>query len=91
MDGGRESDRLIVPRKPASKGRSEGPAEEVEGRERAKGNAVEPPGAGHRAGKPCHMRSTAYGRHLRVSVRDHPRQEPGAVVPHAGIGVGGAG
>jgi hypothetical protein len=39
--GGRESDRFIVPRKPSNKGRPQGPAEEVEGRERAKGNVVE--------------------------------------------------
>ena len=42
-------------------------------------------------GSPCHRCSTAYGRHLRVPARYHPRQEPGAVVPHAGIGAGGAG
>jgi len=32
-----------------------------------------------------------YDRHLRVPVRYDPRQEPGAVVPHAGICAGGAG
>jgi len=41
MDGYRESDRFIVPRKPAHKGRPRGPAEQVEGRERAKGNVAE--------------------------------------------------
>src|SRR5262249_4813483 len=41
MDGCRESDRFIVPRKPANKGCPQGPAEQVEGRERAKGNVVE--------------------------------------------------
>ena len=41
MDGGRASDRFIVPRKPSNKGCSSGPAEKVEGRERAKGNLVE--------------------------------------------------
>ena len=41
MDGCRESDRFIVPRKPSNKGCPEGPAEEVEGRERAKGNVVQ--------------------------------------------------
>jgi len=39
--GCRESDRFRVPRKPSNKGRLKGPAEEVEGRERAKGNLVE--------------------------------------------------
>jgi len=42
-------------------------------------------------GSPCHRCSTAYGRQLRVSARHHPRQEPGAVVLHAGICAGGAG
>jgi hypothetical protein len=41
MDGCRESDRFLVPRKPSNTGRPEGPAEEVEGRERAKGNVVQ--------------------------------------------------
>jgi hypothetical protein len=39
--GCRESDRFIVPRKPSNKGRPRGPAEKVEGRERAKGNVAE--------------------------------------------------
>ena len=41
MDGCRESDRFIVPTKPSNKGGPERPAEEVEGRERAKGNVAE--------------------------------------------------
>ena len=41
MDGCRESDRFGVPRKPSHKGRPQGPAEKVEGRERAKGNVVQ--------------------------------------------------
>jgi len=41
MHGCRESDSVIVPRKPSNKGRPAGPAEEVEGRELAKGNLVE--------------------------------------------------
>ena len=40
-------------------------------------------------GAPCHRCSTTYGRHFQVPVRYHPRQEPGAVVPHAGICAGG--
>src|SRR5262249_36016802 len=39
--GCRESDSFIVPRKPANKGRPRGPAEQVEGRELAKGNVVQ--------------------------------------------------
>jgi hypothetical protein len=41
MDGGREADRFRVPRKLSNKGRPMGPAEKVEGRERAKGNVAE--------------------------------------------------
>jgi len=41
VHGCRESDRFIVPRKPSNKGRPMGPAEKVEGRERAKGNVAE--------------------------------------------------
>ena len=41
MHGGRESDSFRVPRKPANKGRPMGPAEQVEGRELAKGNVAE--------------------------------------------------
>ena len=41
MHGCRESDRFIVPRKPSNKGCPRGPAEKVEGRERAKGNVAE--------------------------------------------------
>ena len=41
MDGCGESDSFVVPRKPSNKGRPMGPAEEVEGRERAKGNVAE--------------------------------------------------
>jgi hypothetical protein len=41
MDGCRESDRFRVPKKPSNKGRPTGPAEKVEGWERAKGNVAE--------------------------------------------------
>jgi hypothetical protein len=41
MDGCRESDSFIVPTKPSNKGRPMGPAEQVEGRELAKGNVAE--------------------------------------------------
>jgi hypothetical protein len=39
-------------------------------------------------GFPCHGCLTTYGRPLWVPARHHPRQEPGAVVPHAGIWAG---
>ena len=41
MHGCRESDRFRVPRKPSNKGCPKEPAEEVEGRERAKGNVAQ--------------------------------------------------
>ena len=41
VHGCRESDRFIVPRKPSNKGCPLGPAEQVEGRELAKGNVAE--------------------------------------------------
>ena len=41
VHGCRESDRFIVPKKPANKGRPMRPAEQVEGRELAKGNVAE--------------------------------------------------
>ena len=91
MDGWRESDRFSVPRKPAHKGGPEGPAEQVEGRERAKGNVAE------------HTRSRTQRRGLLSQAlggvrpapagpcTSDPRQEPGAGVPHAGSCAGGAG
>ena len=60
MHGCRESDRFIVPRKPANNGCPEGPAEEVEGRERAKGNAA------------VHSRDRTQGRATPVT-RARPR------------------
>ena len=91
MDGYRESDRFRVPRKPANKGRPRGPAEQVEGRERAKGNVAEETGSrtqrrGLLSQALSRVRQAPFGC-LHVD----PRQEPGAVVPHAGIRAGGAG
>ena len=92
MHGCRESDSFIVPRKPLNKGGPKEPAEEVEGRELAKGNVA------------AHTRNRTQGRvtslsHVPDRVRPAPsgartsdsRQEPGAVVPHAEICAGGAG
>jgi hypothetical protein len=67
MHGCRESDRFIVPRKPANNGRPEGPAAEVEGRERAKGNAME------------HTRGRTQGRETLSHVLDGVRQAPSDV------------
>ena len=88
MDGGRESDRFRVPRKPSNKGRPQGLAEQVEGREQAKGNVAgetrsrtTAPGSPVTWAQP-RTAGTFGGLHV------DPRQEPGAGVPHAGIGAG---
>ena len=90
MHGCRESDRFIVPRKPSNKGCPEGPAEKVEGRERAKGNVVQ-----HTRGRTQSRVLPVTGARSRtagfVPARHDPRQEPGAVAPHAGICAGGVG
>ena len=88
--GCRASERFRVPPQPSHQGGPMGPAEKGEGRERAKGNAVQQtrgrtprrgvPGTGAR-------RRTAGGGPARHA----PRQEPGAGVPHAGIWAGGVG
>ena len=89
VHGCRESDSFRVPRKPSNKSRPMRPAEQVEGRELAKGNVAE------------HTRSRTQRRGLlsqalsRVRAGTYgclhvdPRQEPGAGVPHAGILCGG--
>ena len=92
MDGCRESDSFRVPRKPSHKGRPMGPAEQVEGRELAKGNVAEQTRSrtlcrGLLSHEPSRVRTAGTFGCLHVD----PRQEPGAVVPHAGIGAGGAG
>jgi len=90
MDGGRESDRCRVPTKPSHKGGPGGPAEEVEGRERAKGNLV----ASHRGrtqGRETLSQAHDWVRQARSACAFDPRQEPGAGVPHAGLWAGGAG
>ena len=91
MDGCRESDSFVVPRKPSNKGRPMGPAEKVEGRELAKGNVAEQTRSRtQRRG----LLSQALGCVRQVppgTYTSDPRQEPGAVVPHAGICAGGIG
>ena len=90
MDGGRESDRFIVPTKPANKGCPVGPAEEVEGRERAKGNLVEYH-RGRTQGRETLSQAHDWVRQALCACAFDPRQEPGAGKPHAGICAGGVG
>ena len=91
MDGGRASDSPRVSTQPSNNG-SGAPeaAEGVESRGLATGTLVEYP-----RGRP-QGRATLPQAHDRVrqalcAGAFDPRQEPGAVVPHAGIGAGGAG
>ena len=89
--GGRESDSPRVSTKPSNNGAgAPALAEGVESRGLAKGNLVEH----HRGRTP--RRETLPQAHdwvwqARCACAFDPRQEPGAVVPHAGIGAGGAG
>ena len=91
LHGGRESDSFRVPRQPSNKGRLTGPAEKGEGRELAKGTVAEPTRSWTQRRGLLSPELSRDGRRLRVPARHHPRQEPGAVVPHAGICAGGAG
>ncbi len=98
MYGDGKSDRPIVPRKPTNNsGHGEAwphpvqpLAESVEGRGRAEGNSRQD------AGSRTQSRTTPQNALARIrqaakaSGRHDPRQEPGAVVPHAGICPGGA-
>ncbi len=91
MHGCRESDSSIVPRKPSNKGCSQGPAEKVKERELAKANGAEQTRGrtqcrGTLLHALCRVRQAPSG-----ACASDPRQEPGAVVPHAGICAGGAG
>ena len=90
MNDGGKSDKSIVPRKPPNKGDGQPrPTEGVEGRDLAKGNPgeqtrfwtegqVDLPHALERTRK-------AEPTHMRYDLR----QEPSAVIPHAGICAGG--
>ena len=89
-----KSDKPIVPGKDANKRRG-GPrqAERLEERGLAKGNLEGRTGIGHRTKvtgntgpNRCAQRTWSYSMAV---TRLYPRQEPGAVVPHAGICAGG--
>jgi len=99
MNGRRESDSLIVSRKPSNKIRdNKRVAEKVERRGLAKGN----PSKRNRAWTLCRRTLLSELERVRqvkgqafsvivLPVRHYPRQEPGALVAHAGICAGGAG
>ena len=93
MHGCRESDSLhSIGEAPEQRGwcaRTGGGGGEKGAGQGERGPAYQEPDA--EPGSSCHTCSTAYGRYLRMPTRYHLRQEPGAVVPHAGICAGGAG
>ena len=89
-----KSDGRIVPRKsPNNVERSA--AEGMEGRCLVKGRPVGNARSGHRTGPACHLRRRGPVAQLHGSPKPrtaqwyHPRQEPGAGKPHAGICAGG--
>ena len=99
MHGARKSDRPIVPTKPPNKAAEA--AEVVEGRGLAKGNTAKRNAARTLCRSPVRSELAVYvlleprtgmPAPLTVAVvRYHPRQEPSALVAHAGICAGGAG
>jgi len=92
MNGLRKSDSLIVSKMPLNKTRdNKRMAEEAEKSRLAKGNLSSKTGTGHRAGEPCTREFGKIRQAARQPVRHYLRQEPSAVVPHAGICAGGAG
>jgi len=89
MNAHRKSDESVVPATPANNGATEAPAESAEERDSAKRNAKQ--AALHRT--PCRPKRKTRGLY---GVREDDfapdsRQEPGEVIPHAGICAGGAG
>jgi len=89
-----KSDRRIVPKK-SSNNAERSVAERLEGRRLVKGRPAGNARPGHRTGPACHLRRRGPVAHLHGSPKPrtaqwyHPRQEPGAGKPHAGICAGG--
>jgi hypothetical protein len=94
MNGYRESDSPIVSEKPSNKtGDNKPVAERVEKRGPAKGNSVErnkdrAQNRGTLPSEPTRIRQNMF---IINFARYYPRQEPSALVVHAGICAGGAG
>ena len=94
MNGGGKSDWPIVPEKPPNNARGRPrSAEGVEGSGQAKGNLGRHTRywTQHQVRRPpvsaqCAQRAT---RNSPPVTRSYPRQEPSAVIPHAGICAGG--
>ena len=94
MNGYRESDSLIVSKKSLNNMRdNKRMAEGMEKRRLAKGNSVElnkgrALNRGTLQSEPTRIRQSMFTNNF---VRHYPRQEPSALVVHAGICAGGAG
>ena len=87
MNGRGKSDSPIVPGKLPNKGRGALRfAEEVEGRGLAEGNLFQQPRFRTQSRSDL---QNALRRIRQATARHYPRQEPSAVVPHAGICPGG--
>jgi hypothetical protein len=89
-----KSDRCVVPRKSLNNA-ARTAAEGMEGRRLVKGRPVGNARSGRRTGPACHLRRRGPVAQLHGSPKPrtaqwyHPRQEPGAGKPHAGICAGG--
>ena len=94
MHGCEKSDRCVVPWKFANKAERSA-AERMEGRHLVEGRPAGRTRSGHRTGPACHAYRLGPAASLhrspqpRTAQRYHPRQEPGAGKPHAGICAGG--
>jgi len=90
MHGHEKSDRCVVPRKSVNKAERSA-AERMEGRRLVEGRSAGKTRSGHRTGPACHVYRSDPAASLhgssrpRTAQRNHPRQEPGAGKPHAGI------
>jgi hypothetical protein len=94
MHGSEKSDRCVVPVKSVNKAERSA-AERMEGRHLVEGRPSREARSGHRTGTACHLNRSGPAAQLHGSLKPrtaqwyHPRQEPGAGKPHAGICAGG--
>ncbi len=87
-----KSDKSIVPKKPSNKGCGHPRlAEGVEGRDLAKGNPGEQTRFWTQGQVDLQHALDRIRKAAKAAERHYPRQEPSAVIPHAGICAGGAG
>ena len=90
MNDDGNSDKPIVPKKAANKGSGRpNPAERLEGRGLAKGNLGEQSRFWTQGQVDLQHALDRIRNAARTATRHYLRQEPGAVIPHAGICAGG--